>query len=96
MDDWTMTRGGRRFRQLVVDPLSHETYRRMIRETFPAQLPPVDSGWVARFGADVDWTATEVYAEARREGWARRTVAAAGKSWDTHMAKFGGAVVPRA
>jgi hypothetical protein len=42
-----------------------------------------------------DWTATELYAEAVREAWARRTVAAAGKSWATHLAKFSGAVLPR-
>lgn len=33
--------------------------------------------------------------EAHREDWARRTVAAEGKSWKTHQAKFGGAVVAR-
>lgn len=43
----------------------------------------------------MDWTTTEVYAEARREDWARAQVAAAGKSWDTHMVKFGGTVLPR-
>lgn len=43
----------------------------------------------------IDWTMTEVYAEAQRESWARKTVAAAGKSWKTHMAKFSGAVMPR-
>jgi hypothetical protein len=42
-----------------------------------------------------DWTVTEVYAEASREDWARRTVADAGKSWLTHQAKFSGAVLPR-
>jgi hypothetical protein len=43
----------------------------------------------------MDWTATKLYAEAVRENWARRTVAAAGKSWTTHLAKFSGAVLPR-
>jgi hypothetical protein len=43
----------------------------------------------------MDWTATEVFSEAVREGWARNQVAEAGKSWDTHMAKFSGAVIPR-
>lgn len=42
-----------------------------------------------------DWTATELWSQAVREGWARNQVAAAGESWDTHMAKFSGAVVPR-
>jgi hypothetical protein len=42
-----------------------------------------------------DLTITEQYSEAQREAWARRTVARAGKSWDTHMAKFSGAVVAR-
>jgi hypothetical protein len=93
--DWTVTRGGRRFRQRVADGLSHEQWRRLIRETYPAQLPPADSGWMERWGSEVDWTATEAYAEARREDWARRTVRAAGKSWATHMAKFSGAVLPR-
>jgi hypothetical protein len=37
----------------------------------------------------------EVWDEAHREAWARRTVAAAGKDWKTHRAKFGGAVLPR-
>jgi hypothetical protein len=95
MDDWTETRVGRAFHRLVVGPISHEDYRRMIRETYPAQLPPADSGWVRRYGHEVDWTVTSVYAEAQREAWARRTVRAAGKSWATHMAKFSGAVVPR-
>lgn len=36
-----------------------------------------------------------LWQEALREAWARRTVAAAGKSWDTHLAKFSGAVLPR-
>lgn len=35
------------------------------------------------------------YDEAVRENWARGRVAAAGKSWTTHMAKFSGAVLPR-
>lgn len=30
-----------------------------------------------------------------RDDWARNQVAAAGKSWATHMAKFSGTVVPR-
>jgi len=42
-----------------------------------------------------DWTVTDLYSEAVREDWSRRTVAAAGKSWATHRAKFSGAVVPR-
>jgi hypothetical protein len=37
----------------------------------------------------------EAWGEAHREAWARRTVAAAGKSWATHHAKFSGAVLPR-
>lgn len=37
----------------------------------------------------------ELYSEALREDWARRTVAAAGKDWATHMAKFDGTVVER-
>lgn len=92
---WTMTRGGRQFRQLVVDPLSHETWRRIIRDTFPTTLSKVSRTWAERYGREVDWTATEVYAEARREGWARDRVAAAGHSWETHMAKFSGAVLRR-
>lgn len=36
-----------------------------------------------------------VHAEARRENWARGQVAAAGKSWATHMVKFGGTVIER-
>lgn len=42
-----------------------------------------------------DWTATAAYQEALRENWARDTVAAAGKSWSTHMAKFSGTVLRR-
>lgn len=37
----------------------------------------------------------QAWDEAHREAWARRTVAAAGKSWSTHLAKFSGAVLPR-
>jgi hypothetical protein len=37
----------------------------------------------------------QAWDEAYREAWARRTVAAAGKSWSTHLAKFSGAVLPR-
>jgi hypothetical protein len=37
----------------------------------------------------------EVYAEARREAWARAHVASAGKSWKTHTVKFDGTVLPR-
>jgi hypothetical protein len=37
----------------------------------------------------------ELHAEAIREDWARRQVVAAGKSWETHVAKFSGAVLPR-
>lgn len=33
--------------------------------------------------------------DAIREGWARSTVAAAGKDWRTHLAKFDGTVLPR-
>lgn len=36
-----------------------------------------------------DWSA------ALRENWARDRVAAAGKSWNTHMAKFDGTVLRR-
>lgn len=43
----------------------------------------------------MDWTETGLYAEAQRENWARGAVAAAGKSWTTHRAKFSGTVVPR-
>lgn len=35
------------------------------------------------------------HAEALREDWARGRVAAAGKSWATHMVKFDGTVLPR-
>lgn len=40
-------------------------------------------------------TDEDEHAEAHREDWARRTVAAAGFSWATHLAKFSGAVLPR-
>jgi len=42
-----------------------------------------------------DLTATEVYGEAQREKWARTTVGKSGENWDTHLAKFSGAVLPR-
>lgn len=32
---------------------------------------------------------------AKREDWARGRVKAAGKSWDTHLAKMDGTVLPR-
>lgn len=38
---------------------------------------------------------TYVHGDALREDWARSTVAAAGKDWATHMAKFDGTVVER-
>ncbi len=44
---------------------------------------------------DKDWTVTDLYSEAVRENWARTQVAAAGKDWRTHMAKFSGAVIPQ-
>lgn len=50
---WHWTRAGRRFRQRVVDPIGHEAWRRLIRETYPAQLPPEGSGWWERFGHEV-------------------------------------------
>jgi hypothetical protein len=53
---WPMTRGGRRFRQLVVDPLGHETYRTMIRETYSAQLERVGPGWLERWGHELEPT----------------------------------------
>lgn len=37
----------------------------------------------------------ELHGQAKREDWARKTVAAEGKSWTTHLAKFSGAVLPR-
>lgn len=60
MDDWTETRVGRAFHRLVVGPISHEEYRRMIRETYPAQLPPADSGWARRFGPEVKGQAVDI------------------------------------
>lgn len=50
---WHWTRAGRRFRQRIVDPIGHEAWRRLIRETYPAQLPPDGSGWWDRFGREV-------------------------------------------
>ena len=52
--DGTWTRGGRALRRSVVGPLSHETWRRVIRETYPAQLPPVGCGWWQRYGHEVE------------------------------------------
>lgn len=37
----------------------------------------------------------DAHAEALRENWARDRVAAAGKSWATHLAKFDGTVLER-
>lgn len=37
----------------------------------------------------------QVWGEAHRENWARRRVAEAGQSWETHLAKFDGTVLPR-
>lgn len=42
-----------------------------------------------RLNLEADW------ADANRENWARQRVADAGHSWDTHLAKFSGAVLPR-
>jgi hypothetical protein len=93
--DATMTRPGRDLRRAVVDPMTHETWRALIRDTYPSTLDRVGPTWIERYGREIDWTATEVYAEARREDWARRTVRDAGQDWATHMAKFSGAVLPR-
>lgn len=37
----------------------------------------------------------QFWAEAIREKWARERVTEAGQSWETHMAKFDGTVLPR-
>ena len=36
MRDATFTRAGRELRRRVLDPLGHETFRRMVRETYRA------------------------------------------------------------
>lgn len=95
MKDWTWTREGRRFRQRLADGLSHEAWRALIRQTYPARLDRVGPDWMARFGQEVDWSETALYGEAHREKWSREKVAAAGKDWRTHFAKFSGAVLPR-
>lgn len=65
------------------------------------------TGWIVNQGAlaefnqayrlagSLDVAMGLLHDEAAREDWARRRVAAAGKSWATHMAKFSGAVLPR-
>jgi hypothetical protein len=53
MKDWSRTRPGRRLRQRVLDPLSHEQFRRMVREAYPVVLPGRDSGWWQRWGHEV-------------------------------------------
>jgi hypothetical protein len=52
--DWTVTRGGRALRAAVLAGITHEDYRAMIRETYPAQLPPRDSGWWERYGHETE------------------------------------------
>lgn len=94
--DATFTRAGRLIRLNFNGRFSHEEWRAMIRDTYPTSLSKVGPTWVERYGREIDWTATEAWGEAHREDWARRTVAAAGKDWRTHLAKFSGAVLPRA
>lgn len=60
-------------------------------EPFDPFLSPLEE--VERFLADLE--IERVWGEAHRENWARQQVADAGKSWETHMAKFSGAVLPR-
>lgn len=85
----------RSMRTRVLEGIGREDWRRIIADTYPSTLDGLDTGWFERWGQDVDWTATELYDIALRENWARKTVAAAGKLWATHMAKFSGAVVRR-
>lgn len=69
-----------------------------VRDLAPISAPPLAVAFVMLPLMEppaTDWTATETWSEAVREGWERATVTAAGKSWDTHMAKFSGAVLPR-
>lgn len=51
--DATMTRAGRGLRRQVLGDLSHETFRRMLRETYPSTLSRVGPGWLERWGRDV-------------------------------------------
>jgi len=48
--DWTITYGGKQFRTRVLDPLPHEQFRRMIRETYPANIGP---SWRTRWGHEL-------------------------------------------
>lgn len=54
-------------------------------------LVPPPGVLVADPRPDVD----EAWGMAQREGWARGRVAAAGESWETHLAKFDGTVLRR-
>jgi len=61
----------------------------------PDDREAIDHAWEAE-EARLDEAATETLMyEAMREDWARGKVAAAGKSWKTHLVKFGGTVLAR-
>lgn len=62
----------------------------------PGYDPIAAEDWAVNPPADmIDQTITAEYGAALREDWAREKVAAAGMSWETHTAKFTGAVLPR-
>ncbi len=70
------------------------------RWSTPASSGGLDTGVVTMksrcgYGRDTHPDLERAWDEAHREAWARRTVAAAGKDWRTHLAKFSGAVLPR-
>lgn len=50
---WAITPGWWKLRSRVLGGLAHEQFRTMLRETYPAQLPPEGSGWWERYGKDV-------------------------------------------
>lgn len=51
--DARMTRVCRWIRQRVVGPMTHEEFRRMLRQTYPVILPGRDTGWWSRYGHEV-------------------------------------------
>lgn len=78
-------------RELPIVPLADEP------EPFNPLTSPLDEveAFIRSLGLLTPGDLDEAWSEALREDWARTRVAEAGHSWETHTAKFSGAVLPR-
>lgn len=70
----------RNLRRSVVNPIEHEQWRTLVRETYPSSLDRVGPNWLKRWGREVDWTVTEVYGQACTEDL-HRQVAKLDRAW---------------